>query len=531
MDEQKRYIAITIGPIYDTLQLTSTPAGMWAASYLFSELSYELCRRIKTELKVKILTPFYREQEADEESLSRDDGVGLFPDHIIFEHASLEPQNLSAIIYDAKNVVAKRFLVDGKDANYQQKFQQYLQEYLQVHAIAFSTDLNPIIASKYWLPGIELEFTFPAQESINYLLNQFDYQGKSDKQSHNDAIKKSHLVLGLRNWPLWKDGKKQEIRDLQDIAADSARHSQPMKKYSYYAIIQADGDRMGGVIEKSTDPSRFSEECWDYSRHAAETVQKYHGVVVYAGGDDLLCIVPVENRDGLNIFNLIGDLREAFGKEFGREVGAPTLSFGVSICFYKFPLYEGFLAAHKLLADKAKKLKEEKNTLSLSLQKHSGQSSILHFFNGGGNECLQITTGLIKTLVEDAKNIPAADSKKQSERERLLNSTADKIRQFEELFAGALHNGGAAVKNCFKNTFDSSFHDVPGIGRYLDTVQKLLEAAKPEVCLSEAEEPSKEENFREEKRQLRLLDDLLWLVKFFVEPGQEKDDNRTVEGS
>lgn len=40
----KKYIGITVGPIFDTIQDASTPAAMWFTSFLFSDLTSVLYR-------------------------------------------------------------------------------------------------------------------------------------------------------------------------------------------------------------------------------------------------------------------------------------------------------------------------------------------------------------------------------------------------------------------------------------------------------------------------------------------------------
>ena len=42
--EEKNYIGITIGPIFDTMNMSSSPLAIWASSYMFSLLSKTLCK-------------------------------------------------------------------------------------------------------------------------------------------------------------------------------------------------------------------------------------------------------------------------------------------------------------------------------------------------------------------------------------------------------------------------------------------------------------------------------------------------------
>lgn len=45
----KSYIGITIGPIFETMNLVSSPAALWTSSYMFSSVTKKLC---------EVLVPF-----------------------------------------------------------------------------------------------------------------------------------------------------------------------------------------------------------------------------------------------------------------------------------------------------------------------------------------------------------------------------------------------------------------------------------------------------------------------------------------
>ncbi|MDR3085293.1 MAG: hypothetical protein LBU47_03155 [Christensenellaceae bacterium] len=82
MPETKQsYIDITIGPIIDTLLLSSTPAGLWGTSYFMSELSRELCKRLGKFMT--LLSPYYDDLDDTRPRL----GVGLYSDHLFLNRA------------------------------------------------------------------------------------------------------------------------------------------------------------------------------------------------------------------------------------------------------------------------------------------------------------------------------------------------------------------------------------------------------------------------------------------------------------
>ena len=113
----------------------------------------------------------------------------------------------------------------------------------------------------------------------------------------------------------------------------------------YYAIVRADGDRMGACLDSlpSMDARRFAAQLLtEFARRAREIVRSCYGVPVYAGGDDVLAFAPVDTA--LSMAQLLH-------REFGRVVGAPlatrdavkeppTLSVGVVVGHHKDDMVE-----------------------------------------------------------------------------------------------------------------------------------------------------------------------------------------------
>lgn len=93
-----------------------------------------------------------------------------------------------------------------------------------------------------------------------------------------------------------------------------------------------------------------------------------------------------------------------------------SLSFGVSISYYKYPLYEALESARNLLFGKAKKV-EGKNAIALDLRKHSGGSFYMELSKNEGN-------------LRDKFNAMIAAS---SEEESVVSAVSHKIRSNEGL--------------------------------------------------------------------------------------------------
>jgi CRISPR-associated protein Cmr2 len=112
----------------------------------------------------------------------------------------------------------------------------------------------------------------------------------------------------------------------------------------YYAILVADGDRMGKVISNIKSCKRhqeFSATLAAFAGEARTIVEndRHRGVMVYAGGEDILAFLPVDT-----CIAAARELHDKFGnllkeKEFTDKDGKPaTLSVGIAIGHSKDPL-------------------------------------------------------------------------------------------------------------------------------------------------------------------------------------------------
>lgn len=108
----------------------------------------------------------------------------------------------------------------------------------------------------------------------------------------------------------------------------------------YLAVLVADGDRMGQALSRlsSADDHRsFSQSLAQFANKARSIVHDHHGILVYAGGDDVLAFVPVDQS-----LKCAGKLNEGFAQlmqEWGDKTGTSlTLSVGLAIAHFMEPL-------------------------------------------------------------------------------------------------------------------------------------------------------------------------------------------------
>lgn len=307
------YIGITIGPIIETLELTSTPAGLWGASYMFSCITRDICRIITAGLVLSdnnnhkvsdqdIVSPYFS-SEKDKDPEPR--GIGKYHDRVIFRDKDGYGYELAQMAAEkVKTELADKFAAElGTDRNL---MRTYFSNYIQIHVTSREVGDNesPIIAVNDILDCLELSRTFVPQIQSDPILSLLDSE---DSQGHNDRIRKSFMVSQLSEWQL-RSGSGAGIRDLESIASCNAL-TRAFKYQYYYAVVQADGDNMGNYIKsfgRDTQSLRkFSQNCLSYTTDAADLIIGYGGVVIYAGGDDLLFLAPVINNDNKTLFQLL----------------------------------------------------------------------------------------------------------------------------------------------------------------------------------------------------------------------------------
>lgn len=394
---------ITIGPIIETISNAPSPAALWFASYFFSDITRRICEKIyhsDSFQNTTIYAPYYSIEDTDH------DGVGKYNDRIIFKAEQVTKDALDRIITDVKkesiNCFQPSIIAPGAE--------KYLEEYLQIPFVILPYREDRTVDDIYsYLDILELMRTVPADDRFDPFSSIF----KGEENYRNKYVRNSGLFkkIDQENNQLQNFAADKHIWRIEEIAAqrdalldhtdgrtENCKTRNGKKWPHYYAVVSADGDRLGETVKQSDFESNdkeksrvvlFNKACKENAKQAAVKIRSYGGMTIYAGGDDLLFIAPIVGTDGSNIFSLCDSLNHSFCKNMEKSgFKNMSMSFGTSIQYYKFPLYEA-LEKSRELQDKAKKY--GRNATALSLRKHSGQSIgfIYH------NECSKAVQDMI----------------------------------------------------------------------------------------------------------------------------------------
>jgi CRISPR-associated protein Cmr2 len=132
----------------------------------------------------------------------------------------------------------------------------------------------------------------------------------------------------------------------------------------YLAVLVADGDKMGDALSRMKSAHEHRSFSLSLARFAATIVKEHNGVLIYAGGDDVLAFVPVDT-----CLNCARSLHDSFA-DLPSEHGSLTLSVGVAIGHFMESLED--LLEYGRAAEKDAKGVEGKDALAVHLRKRGG---------------------------------------------------------------------------------------------------------------------------------------------------------------
>lgn len=421
-----KYTAINIGPILQTFSMVRKPKELWAASYMFSYLMKCIIDTLDKN-KFEIISPAKLPSGADKT-------IGLYPDRVF-----VKGEVKKDLLDDAFNLFATNLVLDIEKT----------KPYFNIMSVTIDSDKEGVVMR------------------LNRLLDRMELCYLKSDETAREAVfdyLKGNLV------PMQKvAGRKFKNRSLETIASydifegDNKKNDKTDK---YICIVQADGDNMGKVVSTCPEPlvATLSEKLLEFGQACCQSIRDYGGLPIYAGGDDLLFLAPVLTSKE-SIFDLIESLDghykavQTYVNKLGGQCQT-SMSYGISMTYHKYPLYEALAKAQETLFVTAKNVKG-KNAVAWTLQKHSGSS-----FNAAISKNMSSLYDALKKVIVATEN------------EQLVSAVSHKIRHNEVLLSLWLDvtDGGIRkqrIDNFFDKIIDVEGKDANAIS-YMEAVKDLL---------------------------------------------------------
>lgn len=492
----KKYTAITIGPIGKTLSKARSVKSFWTASYLFSWIMRELLKKLPEE-NFEIFSPYQAGKDVSEETSKK---VGLFPDRL-FAKGVLKEGEFDTIKGKIFEELANKFIstFQSEEKDIEQKIttekkknriakikdedNKRLKELEEIKS-RYNTDTST--GKKYICEFLESYFSISCitveldsdcgiLERLNSYLDTQELFNKAPIQTNEDYIEL--FIEASKNSFLQGYSEERAFPSTSEIAVSGWEQNPPKDEngeveytqltskpgfrncYKYLAVIKADGDGFGTYIknlkvkedkdEKVDDElNRFTKSFFEFSVDVADAlIQETKAIPVYIGGDDLFLFAPVlEGNTEKDVFNLIKEIDDLFiQKEIGEGL---SMSYGVSIFYYKSPMSEAIDIAESML----RKAKDAtRDAVAISIQKHSGQRiEFLLPCKHSTDKCKQ-ETGLYKKATELIRAFKEDDS--------MLNSLIYWIEDmYEIIFTDEVTLYLERINAVFDNFFDEGIH-------------------------------------------------------------------------
>ncbi|MBU0500425.1 MAG: type III-B CRISPR-associated protein Cas10/Cmr2 [Gammaproteobacteria bacterium] len=152
----------------------------------------------------------------------------------------------------------------------------------------------------------------------------------------------------LENGNLWAEGKEDAKKLLSKLKA--LRKQADIEPVSpFYAVLLMDGDELGIHMSDPHKQKAITLGLAKFTEEVVSIVQENNGFLVYAGGDDVLAVLPLEDA-----LSCAAALRAHYLSCFDLKTIPTSLSGAIEYAHIKMPLGKVLHDAHDLLDNIAK---------------------------------------------------------------------------------------------------------------------------------------------------------------------------------
>lgn len=200
----------------------------------------------------------------------------------------------------------------------------------------------------------------------------------------------------------------------------------------FYAILLMDGDSLGSHMSDLGKQTAITNGLATFTKGVPNIVQQHNGFLIYAGGDDVLAVLPLEDA-----IPCAAELRTHYMGCFDRKLIPTTLSGAIEFAHIKTPLTKVLKDAHHLL-DEVAKDGRGRDALAIRVWKPGGlqmewaQPWEIALNPHTGKTYLEEIAASFQNLKDDQQQFSSKFFYKIQERFDLLNPIKNKEGQYEK---------------------------------------------------------------------------------------------------
>jgi CRISPR-associated protein Cmr2 len=540
VNTMNKYLALTIGPIYKTINASQRTRMLWGASFLFSFLNRELTKLLKTgklngidhkdcKIAGKILIPYAEEIEYDICFA----GEGKYPDRILIHSKEGDFEKVQKAIATLIGFLAGEIATHLNAGKEVVQIEKDLTDYLQFYFIEkeIGKDENALLSLYNDLDVLELRGKYLANDSNNYLFYYLFYVSIKNKKKYSllaqqgfrkkenkrfqsllevstsgfskiESAKSNYEFLVYKCFIEPAKGYKPNILsfeerifsdddDLQDkfvkeLKSNSEFSTRFKKYHQYFAVIYADGDNIGATLKKIGNDDEnlkiFSKKLLDFNSSVVRKINDYGGAPVYIGGEDIFAFVPlasIKNGNQVTIFNLINDIDKAFSAYFTKEYAEELGVVQPTLSFgVAIAYYKNPLnETMKMAHDLLSKAKKVPDKNAIELILEEHSGQQFRMsIQKNKKDSYNAISDLIKSLTSKVFS-------KDDEQERnFINSITHQLKEplFKTLLL-AVVNDHQRLDEFFKSSFNEPIHK-GDMKVYIEEIKKLIKSIFTDYC-------------------------------------------------
>ncbi len=380
-------LAIAIGPVQDFIAAARRTADLYAGSELLMEVTKKIALDLQSK-NAKLIFPSEPEQGGANKILAE---VSSDPTELVKALKALSRDFLQKEWSKAYSSFSDKNAVHEARATAQienfleiyaawVELDDYKNSRLQVERLLAGRkalrDFTQTLGNNAGIPKSPLDASRASVLSNPALLADATASYKPLRlkaTEHLDAISLLKRIYGVSTTKTVIDTRTMARRAKNPAVVPSERQEDDdttTEAQPYYAILHADGDKMGDLIGKLGTPKahqEFSSTLAGFASGVEAIVKRHYGFKIYSGGDDVLAFLPVNTA--------IACARE-LATDFANKLPEASLSVGIAIVHYREPLSMGLDYARD--AEKAAKNKSDTdpdnhgNRLAVALHTRGG---------------------------------------------------------------------------------------------------------------------------------------------------------------
>ena len=266
----------------------------------------------------------------------------------------------------------------------------------------------------------------------------------------------------------------------------------------FYAMLLMDGDSLGALLQQYKDKADLiSSALHRFSLGVPLYIKENNGITVFAGGDDVLALLPLENA-----LAAATALHRLYRDSFGDKIPQATISGAIVYAHHNTPLTEVYHEAQHLLTDVAK---EETGRDSLAFTVWKSVGKVLTW-----SAPWEIVGDKFIPFLQNFQTDLPGEKKLKEFSNSFFYNIQSRLALFTEKKASPIAFSTADLQNLLTAEYIKSRGPETEREKAVAIMEQLLELCRPHWRNLEGKH-------RKDKNSMQM--DSLFLIKFLVEKG------------